>query len=385
METRYLYDAFERLVQARGPGASEDAVYNYDGLDRRDKKEEGSATRDFSYVGLTEELSREQDSGETRLYEYDSAGERTGLTADGGGSEEEHLTYQKDANGSVDALEGENGTVAPENKYAYDPYGEAQGAANPATSAAGRNPFRFEGFYHDSETNTYDMQARQYRPDIGRFLTQDRYESSSGDLNLQSDPLTQNRYAFAGGNPVSRVEWDGHATVRGQDNILIQGPGGGIVGNCVIQTYRGNFSRRGSGPMSPYRRRTRSGSDQVAANIVSGCRGGEVVQRHSISFCLEVRVPGTHRWVRKECDFDRARGEANRRRRPGQRRGFTHLRLTAECARLGGVDYRIRGRLGVRLGKGTRAPGDLITSVPEFVITKRIRCRKLAGREPHLA
>jgi len=58
------------------------------------------------------------------------------------------------------------------------------------------------------------MQARQYRPDIGRFLTQDRFESASGDVRLQSDPLTQNRYAFAGGNPVSRVEWDGHRVIN---------------------------------------------------------------------------------------------------------------------------------------------------------------------------
>jgi len=54
------------------------------------------------------------------------------------------------------------------------------------------------------------MRARVYRPDIGRFLTQDRYEAASSDLNLQADPLTQNRYAFAGGNPVSRIEFDGH-------------------------------------------------------------------------------------------------------------------------------------------------------------------------------
>ena len=75
-------------------------------------------------------------------------------------------------------------------------------------------PFRFQGFYYDSGIKTYDMQARAYRPDIGRFLTSDRYESSAGDFNLQSDPLTQNRYAFAGGNPVNRVEWDGHGDHR---------------------------------------------------------------------------------------------------------------------------------------------------------------------------
>jgi RHS repeat-associated protein len=56
------------------------------------------------------------------------------------------------------------------------------------------------------------MQAREYRPDSGRFLSADRYESAAADQVLQADPLTQNRYAFAGGNPVNNVELDGHYT-----------------------------------------------------------------------------------------------------------------------------------------------------------------------------
>ena len=36
------------------------------------------------------------------------------------------------------------------------------------------------------------------------------FESSLGDLRLSTDPLSQNRYALAGGNPVSNVEIDGH-------------------------------------------------------------------------------------------------------------------------------------------------------------------------------
>ena len=61
---------------------------------------------------------------------------------------------------------------------------------------ASANPFRFEGFYYDSGIKSYDMQAREYRPATGRFLSEDRFESSSADLMLQADPLTQNRYAF---------------------------------------------------------------------------------------------------------------------------------------------------------------------------------------------
>ena len=54
------------------------------------------------------------------------------------------------------------------------------------------------------------MHARQYRPDVGRFLSRDLYASAAGDQALQADPLTQNRYAFAGGNPVTNIEFDGH-------------------------------------------------------------------------------------------------------------------------------------------------------------------------------
>ena len=72
------------------------------------------------------------------------------------------------------------------------------------------NPFRFQGFYYDSGVKDYDMQARHYRPAVGRFTSQDRFESARGDFNLQSDPLTQNRYVFGGANPVKNIEFDGH-------------------------------------------------------------------------------------------------------------------------------------------------------------------------------
>ncbi|MDP2711071.1 MAG: hypothetical protein Q8O56_07615, partial [Solirubrobacteraceae bacterium] len=38
----------------------------------------------------------------------------------------------------------------------------------------------------------------------------DRYESASADVALQSDPLTNNRYAFGAGNPIGNIEFDGH-------------------------------------------------------------------------------------------------------------------------------------------------------------------------------
>ncbi|MEV4811807.1 Hint domain-containing homing endonuclease [Micromonospora avicenniae] len=45
---------------------------------------------------------------------------------------------------------------------------------------------------------------------MNRFLTRDAYGGALADMGLSMDPFTGNRYAFAGGNPVSFVELDGH-------------------------------------------------------------------------------------------------------------------------------------------------------------------------------
>jgi RHS repeat-associated protein len=68
----------------------------------------------------------------------------------------------------------------------------------------------------------YDMGARRFGPDIGSFLQQDQFYGALADLGLALDPLTQNRYALAGGNPISYVEWDGHTVTR--DNPVSASP-----------------------------------------------------------------------------------------------------------------------------------------------------------------
>ena len=64
------------------------------------------------------------------------------------------------------------------------------------------------------------MGARRYGPDFGRFLQQDMFAGALANLGLALDPLTQNRYALAGGNPISYIEFDGHM-------VVADGGGGG--------------------------------------------------------------------------------------------------------------------------------------------------------------
>ena len=130
-----------------------------------------------------------------------------------------YKSYATDLLGSVVGLERSDGSVSSDEAYEYDPYGELERKRDAPAEAdaeaqlsvdARENPFRFQGFHYASGVKTYDMQARPYRPDVGRFLTADRYEAARADFNLQADPLTQSRFAFVGGNPTTNVEWDGH-------------------------------------------------------------------------------------------------------------------------------------------------------------------------------
>ena len=56
----------------------------------------------------------------------------------------------------------------------------------------------------------YDMGARRFGPDMGRFFQPDAFDGALSDVGLTLDPLTQNRYALAGGNPISYIETEGH-------------------------------------------------------------------------------------------------------------------------------------------------------------------------------
>jgi hypothetical protein len=54
------------------------------------------------------------------------------------------------------------------------------------------------------------MISRTYGPDFQRFLTPDRFVTSSAEQALSSDPAARGRYVLGSGNPVENIEYDGH-------------------------------------------------------------------------------------------------------------------------------------------------------------------------------
>jgi RHS repeat-associated protein len=207
-DVTYTYDSFERMIGARDPSltpAPTTAAYTYDGLDRRDTQVTGTNTTTYSYIASSTDLAVASSSdGSKQTFDYDANGSRLGqqvtapLTT--------YRPYVTDAQGSVQGLEDTAGSITA-NQYRYDPYGNLDSVS---TGEAQGNPFRFQGFQYDSTASAYNALAREYRPDIQRFLTQDRFEAAGADLNLATNALTSDRYAFVAGNPTSRTDTDGH-------------------------------------------------------------------------------------------------------------------------------------------------------------------------------
>jgi len=72
------------------------------------------------------------------------------------------------------------------------------------------NPYRYSSKRVDGADGSYDMGFRTYAPGLNSFLSRDMYNGALADLSMGTDPWNTNRYAFAGGNPISHVDLDGH-------------------------------------------------------------------------------------------------------------------------------------------------------------------------------
>ncbi len=123
-------------------------------------------------------------------------------------------TFLGDALGSTRALVDSSGALT--DTYTYTPYGKL--SSHEGTS---ENSFLFTGEQYDLEAGLYYLRARYYSPELARFLSRDTYE---GTL---TDPLSQNAYLYARGNPAVYVDPSGHMNMLSVnynlsiENILI--------------------------------------------------------------------------------------------------------------------------------------------------------------------
>jgi RHS repeat-associated protein len=218
---KYYYDGFDRTAKTTaGTGAAaKSTTYVYDPFDRTTSQTADGKTTAFTYLGLDNQVLREELDGKpSKSYQYSPWGQQLTQIKHKDDGTKEYSQYTYRPRGDVIAITKDDGTTRA--TYGYTAYGsdddsQFSGADKPSGSGGEDqeepyNAFRFNASRWDAASGTYDMGFRNYDPGLNRFLTRDSYGGALADMGLSTDPFTNNRYAFAGGNPISFVELDGH-------------------------------------------------------------------------------------------------------------------------------------------------------------------------------
>ena len=89
--------------------------------------------------------------------------------------------------------------------YTYDAWGNILTKTNHGTGTiADVNPFRYRGYYYDSETGLYYLNSRYYDPETGRFL--------NADAVIAQDSVStgNNLFAYCRNNPIVYADHMGY-------------------------------------------------------------------------------------------------------------------------------------------------------------------------------
>jgi RHS repeat-associated protein len=112
--------------------------------------------------------------------------------------------YEKNLQGDIIAVYNASGT-----KVATYTYSDAWGnhyvsySNGGGSTGAQYNPFRYRGYYYDSDLGMYYLQSRYYDAKICRFINSDSYTSTGQGI------LSTNMFAYCINNPVNRVDYLG--------------------------------------------------------------------------------------------------------------------------------------------------------------------------------
>ena len=118
--------------------------------------------------------------------------------------------FEKNLQGDIVAVYNQAGTKLI--SYTYNAWGSSSVTYynGGASTTAKYNPFRYRGYYLDSESGFYYLNSRYYDPSIGRFITADKLATVKATAFSVTD---KNLYAYCDNNPVTRTDnggafWD---------------------------------------------------------------------------------------------------------------------------------------------------------------------------------
>ena len=142
----------------------------------------------------------------TLIYLYDENGSPTGLkyrTNAYAANEYDYFFFEKNLQGDIVAVYNASGTKI--GSYIYDAWGVCNTSVTSGNTmlensiVQSYNPFRYRGYYCDTQSGWYYLQSRYYNPYWGRFISADGYVSTGTGL------LAHNMYAYCNIITVSTI------------------------------------------------------------------------------------------------------------------------------------------------------------------------------------
>ena len=186
--------------------------YNADGIRTSKTFVDGSTTTRHEYTLNGSQIVKEtvftgNTESYTLVYLYDEYGSPIGFryrTPSYSANVFDGYFFEKNIQGDVIGIWNQNGTKVV--NYTYDAWGNVTVSGTCATGIGAKNPFRYRGYYYDTETSLYYLQTRYYNPHWGRFINADTF------INAGNELLGYNMFAYCGNNPVMGYdptgEWD---------------------------------------------------------------------------------------------------------------------------------------------------------------------------------
>ena len=220
-------ESFEFTYNAYGQRTVKEYSY-YPGEDYYDDYVTGSTTTyTYDHSGrLIREYCTERyyaSSNITRefIYLYDESG-IIGVSYSLNGAAATSFYYRRNIQGDVIAIYNASGNRVAE--YAYDAFGNCKIVNSSNNDLANNNPIRYRGYYYDTESGLYYLNARYYNPLWRRFISPDSTE--------YLDPQTingLNQYAYCNNDPIN---W-GQISVCGVSNA--------IHSTSLVKTLKASF------------------------------------------------------------------------------------------------------------------------------------------------
>ena len=239
-------------------------TYNDEGI--RTSKTVNNVTHTYYLNGNL--IVAEQWGNKLIVYLYDSTGMPIGMmyrTTSYAVDQWDVFWFEKNLQGDIVAVYNSTGTKVASYNY-IDAWGNHSVSYTNGGGSTGAqyNPFRYRGYYYDTDLGMYYLQSRYYDPNTCRFINAD-----SVMANVGGNVLSNNLYAYCFNNPVNLTDSSGNWPQWITDAI-------GWIGDNIVTPVKDCIEEVEASKTS-----TDNPADVLSADFVANYKGR-----------LVIRVPG---------------------------------------------------------------------------------------------